>query len=197
MRRSHVLIGIVSLALAGSAAAAWLGSSVFLGAPPGVPIPNVTITLPAVKFAPGGHLPAANPNNPFAPSLETLLFGDLVITTEAQMKQVWGALFSEAYDSSQFNFDQSFVVWMGGGAAWYDSFGISNVEQVDATYPGFGFGGPGGTEIDRFLSVTSFEFVPGIMPSEPPPGKYRVSAVRIRKDLLDDVVFHRMIAYGV
>ena len=85
----------------------------------------------------------------------------------------------------------------GGGAAWYDSFGISNVEQVDATYPGFGFGGPGGTEIDRFLSVTSFEFVPGIMPSEPPPGKYRVSAVRIRKDLLDDVVFHRMIAYGV
>ena len=112
------------------------------------------------------------------------------------MKKVWSMLYAQPYDASQVDFDSDFVVLMGGGAASW-GFDVNSVEQVDAKYPMFGFGPGGAEDVDRFLSVTSFEFIPGVYPQDPPPGHYRVSGVRIRKDLFDDVVFHRLVAFGV
>jgi hypothetical protein len=191
---------ITFLALAGVAGAAVVAtsSSVFQGAPAGIPVHFQPVALPDVAFAPGERPhPGPGAISPFEPSLDQLLNGNTVVKNEAQMKQIWGRLFAGPYDASLFDFDHSFVVMMGGGFTSIASFGIGSVEIVNGTYPQFGFGSGGGVDSDPFLSVTSTMFFPGVMPQNPPPGHYVLSAVKVSKDLLDDVVFHRMYIYGV
>lgn len=196
-------ITIIALALvAGTAlgATAVKLASAFVGAPAGIPVHFSWVNLPPVALTPGvrpPHVPAAN-IGAFTPSMDQLLNGGTVIKTEEEMKYVWSRLFAVPYDPSQFDFTNTFVVFMGGGAMSMGSFGIGTVEIVNAQYPSFGFGWPGaGTDTDPFLSVTSTTFFPGIMPAEPPPPQFLISAVRIDRALLDDVVFHKNYVYGI
>ncbi|MFN0207452.1 MAG: hypothetical protein ACKVS6_14195 [Planctomycetota bacterium] len=192
---------IAFLLLGGTAAAATVyaaSQSFFLGAPAGVPVAFEYIQLPNPVLTPGERAhPAASNYSPFNPTLDEIFYGGTVITTEAQMKHVWNRIFDVPFDASLFNFNDTFVVLMGGGATEIAVFGISAVERVDATYPQFGFGWGGGVDVDPFLCVTSTTYFPGAYPQDPPPLHYIISAVKISKDLFDDVVFHRDFVYGV
>ena len=202
LRRSLPLV-LVGVLFVGVATAALVGSlSSFLSAPAGQPVPYQVVELPPVKLPTTALAPSASSArsgvsfwqlaapDAWQPSIEQLVNGDTVIETEDQMRDVWARLFKPAYDASLFDFDSDFVVLMGGGALQLASFGISAVERVDAQYsiPLFA---PPAAQTDPFLSVTGTHVWPGILPSDPPPAQYVVSAVRIAKDQLDDVVFHR------
>jgi len=193
---------LLPLALIGSiatlAVAATLARSSFLGAGPGSELSFDTVALPQDVLAPhGSGQPQLLPfKSAFTPSQEQLLQGDTVITTDKQMREVWHQLFAEPYDASLFDFDDSFVVLMGGGQITNGSFDISAVEQVQAEYSQPG--GPGGdTTAETFLSVTSTTFLSGVQPADPPSATWRLSAVRIPRDELDDVVFRRNLVLGI
>ena len=121
---------------------------------------------------------------------------ETILTTDRQMRAVWERLFSAPYDASQFDFDTSFVVFMGGGPIANGSFDISAVEQVEASYAN-----PGGLGSDPagelFLSVTATTFLSGVQPKDPPGPTWRVAAVKVSRELLDHVVFRRNIVLGV
>jgi hypothetical protein len=112
------------------------------------------------------------------------------------MREVWHRLFSEPYDAELFDFEESFVVLMGGGQLANGSFDISAVEQVLADYSEPA--GPGGsTATESFLSVTATTFLSGVQPQDPPPATWRLSAVKVPRDELDDVVFRRNTMLGI
>ena len=191
---------VLASVTAGVAIAATQSSSFFLGAPAGTPVPFETVALPQTP-TPQVALPSPLPTpstfvGPFSPPLTQLLEGNTVITTDKQMREVWRRLFSEPYDPGLFDFDETFVVFMGGGVITNGTFDISAVEQVDARYaePG-GLGG--GTATETFLSVTATTFLSGVQPQEPPPPSLRLSAVKVARELLDDVVFRRNLILGV
>jgi hypothetical protein len=188
---------IATLALA----ATFLPSS-FLGAGAGSAVPFETVALPQNVIVPHGSgsgpglLQALSFKSAFTPSMEQLLQGNTVITTDKQMREVWHQLFAEPYDASLFDFANSFVVLMGGGQIANGTFDITAVEQVQAEYSELG--GPGGdTTAETFLSVTSTTFLSGVQPEDPPSSTWRLSAVRIPRDVLDDVVFRRNLVLGV
>jgi hypothetical protein len=198
---------LLPLVLIGSVAtlafAATLLPSSFLGAGAGTDVPFEPVALPQNVIAPHaplsigpGLLPTLAFKSAFTPTQEQLLQGDTVITTEKQMREVWHLLFAEPYDATLFDFTDSFVVLMGGGQIANGSFDISAVEQVQAEYSQPG--GPGGdTTSENFLSVTSTTFLSGVQPEDPPGSTWRLSAVRIPRDQLDDVVFRRNLVLGV
>ncbi len=196
---------IVSLVLAAGALAAGAPFySSFLGASAGLPVsfapldlPPVAVQLPATVSVSGGAVVRlAAVGGAFDPDLQTLLEGNTVIRTEKQMRQVWKQLFAVPYDSSLFDFSDSFVVLMGGGVVANGSFTISDVEQVDAQWTSVGgHGDP--EETLPFLAVTATTFFSGVQQQDPPPPTQRLSAVRIPNDLGDDVVFHRAVIFGI
>lgn len=182
---------IVALASAATAAAIQAGSF-FQSAPAGVTLPVAHVPLPPVQWQPGQVIPPAVANtNGFVPGVDEMLNGQLVIRNERSMRYVWARTFGIPYDASLFDFQTSFVVWMGGGAHDIGWFDISGVETVDADYAG-GIPGPG-SEVDRFLSVTATTTFPGQPNPFPPPPSYRVDAVRVPLADFDDVVFHRRV----
>lgn len=206
MRRKWMLGRTGGLVATAMAFGAGVLSSSFLGAPAGVPVGFTPVQLPAVAVGPFssappevvavpslGPLPVvvvpALARSPWNPPLSQLLSGELVITTDARMRVVWERLFAEPYDASRFDFGSDFVLWMGGGALQFGSFGISSVERVEASYQDPLT--PGGPTTDPFLSATGTTVLPGVPPKDDPPPTYRVSAVRVACSLLDDVVFHR------
>lgn len=198
MRVSRTSLSVM-LALGGSAIAVCAAAfSSFLSAGAGSAVPFETVALPPVSL--GGGAPGLRSvllPSPFNPSKDTLLNGQLVITSAAQMQVVWNQLFSAPYNPALFDFQNTFVVLMGAGLQQSGvSFGISSVEVVTASYSDLG-GFGGGTADDPFLSVTSTTFFPGTQQSEPPPPAYLVSAVKVSKALQDDVVFHRALVFGV
>src|SRR5262245_22710014 len=157
MQRARALFVGFTLAAAASAATA-VGTASFLGAPAGVAVAFTTVPLPDVAILPPGDgSPVAGKldRSPWAPSIDALLNGEVVVRSEAQMKSLWAKLFAAPYDPSLFDFSTSFVVFMGGGAMALGSFDISDVEQVNAQYAS-DFGPGGGAE--TFLSVTSTTF---------------------------------------
>ena len=85
---------------------------------------------------------------------------------------------------------------MGGGSFANGTFGISAVEQVQASYAN-----PGGTDGDpateAFLSITATTFLSGIQPKDPPSATAHVSAVKIGREFFDDVVFRRNVVLGI
>jgi hypothetical protein len=200
-----VLTVVVGLALstAAVALAASVSSAYFLGAPAGVEVPfeflNLPPPTPAAVF---GDLPDAPflrsfaGHSPFSPTLHQLLEGETVITTEKQMREVWERLFSVPYDAAQFDFATTFVVLMGGGPIANGTFAISAVEEVEASYAN-----PGGLDGDpaseAFLSITATTFLNGAQPKNPPPADWRLSAIKVSRDLQDDVVFRRNTINGV
>ena len=201
MRRS--LLFVVSIiSTAAVTVAATLAPAYFLGAGPGTELPFATVALPrplAGRAPAGGHgllewellVPSA-----FTPTQQQLLQGETVITTDQQMRAVWQALFAEPYDASQFDFASTFVVLMGGGSIANGSFDISAVESVQADYAEPA--GPGGGHAtETFLSVTATTFLSGVQPADPPPAAWQVSAVKIARDQLDDIVFRRNLILGV
>jgi hypothetical protein len=206
MLRRPVAIAVAAAALAATGVAAVVGGfSSFLGAPAGVPIPYQLVPLPDVAvqrdFVPSisaasALLPmvglAQVKGSPWQPKLSELLNGNTVVTTEAQMRDVWKRLFAEPYPDALFDFDQDFVVFAGGGQTQLASFSISSIERVDAEYaPAPGFGSFPTSE--RFLSVTTTHVLPGAFPQDPPPFHYVVSAAVLSRTHLDDAVFHRNI----
>lgn len=202
MRRTALVVAL-SMATATAAIAATLSAAFFLGAPAGSCVPFEVVALPPpIPAPPLSNLPPLPPyrpftlHGPFTPPLHQLLEGDTLITTEKQMREVWGRLFSAPYAAAQFDFRSSFVVLMGGGSIANGTFDISAVEQIEASYanPG-GLNGPTATE--AFLSVTATTFLSGVQPQEPPPPTWRVAAVKISRALLDDVVFRRNVVLGV
>ena len=201
MRRPMQLIALLASAVV-LAGAATLADSYFLGAGPGAAVPFEAVALPQV---PGTLLPSAGAagtlqilplKSAFSPTLHQLLEGETVITTEKQMREVWHKLFAETYDASQFDFDESFVVLMGGGSLANGSFDISAVEQVQADFSEPG-GPGGGTATESFLSLTATTFLPGVQPVDPPSATWRLSAVKIPRELPDDVVFRRNVMMGI
>jgi hypothetical protein len=202
MHRSLLPLVVIG-SVATLAVAATLLPSSFLGAGPGTDVPFEPIALPQSVTAPHGPV-SAGPGllqtlafkSAFTPSQEQLMQGDTVITTEKQMREVWHLLFAEPYDPTLFDFGSSFVVLMGGGQIANGTFDISAVEVVQAEYSQPG--GPGGdTTAETFLSVTSTTFLSGVQPEDPPSSTWRLSAVRIPRDQLDDVVFRRNLVLGV
>ncbi len=206
-RRMLSLLACACLASIGTAAV--FGSSSFLGAPAGQPVAFAQVTLPpvalpTVALARDGIVPAtfsgsATGSTPslslwpfgsptWAPPLTQLLNGNTVITTQAQMRDVWKRLFNQPFDASLFDFEQDVVLLMGGGQQQLGTFDISSVESVAAEYAEPLGGGPA---IDPLLSVTATTVYPGAFPKDPPPFTWRVSAVRVSRADLDDAVFHR------
>jgi len=192
LRKPLALCAAATLTVAATAASAVLSGS-FDGAPAGVAVPFTTISLPPVKVksAVGPFKASFVSTNAWSPTLSELLNGETVITTQAQMKDVWTRLFATPYDPSQFDFANEFVVLMGGGSTPLATFAISCVERVDAEYDDFFLFG--GTATDPFLAVTSTLTLPGILPDPLPPPVQLVSAVKVDRVHLDDVVFHRMV----
>jgi len=198
MRRPLLLAAAIA-STAALALAATLGFSYFLGAGSGSEVPFEYVALPQSTAAPttGSSLLQVLPiKSAFSPSLNQLLEGETIITTDKQMREVWHKLFAEPYDAGQFDFQASFVVLMGGGSIENGSFDITAVELVEAQYsepagPG------GGTATENFLSVVATTFLSGVQQQDPPPASWRLSAVKIPLDQLDDVVFRRNFMMGV
>ena len=198
MRRPVLVVALV-LSTAAVAVAARVSSSFFLGAAAGNGVPFETVSLPVPD--PGtqaGDPPfeTARVRSPFTPPLQRLLEGETIITTDKQMREVWSRLFSEPYDASQFDFASTFVVLMGGGSIANGTFDISAVEQVVASYANPG-GADGDPASETFLSVTATTFLSGVQPKDPPSPSWHVAAVKVARDLLDDVVFRRNVILGV
>lgn len=188
--KSH--LALAALLTLGLAAAAPVVVSSFLQAPAGVAVPVNAIALPPVRLNGNRPAPARRVSGPLSPTYSDVLSGNLVIETDAQMKLVWEAVLLGPYDPTLFDFQNNFVVWIGGGALQLGSFGISAVERVDALWNNpLGFGGS--TDQDAFLAVTGLTFLPGAFPQFPPPPTWRVSAVQVSRAEFDDVVFHRTV----
>jgi hypothetical protein len=185
-------LALAALLTLGLAAAAPVVVSSFLQAPAGVAVPVNAIALPPVRLNGNRPAPARRVSGPLSPTYSEVLSGNLVIETDAQMKLVWEAVLLGPYDPTLFDFQNNFVVWMGGGALQLGSFGISAVERVDALWNNpLGFGGS--TDQDAFVAVTGLTFLPGAFPQFPPPPTWRVSAVQVSRAEFDDVVFHRTV----
>ena len=188
--KSH--LALAALLTLGLAAAAPVVVSSFLQAPAGVAVPVNAIALPPVRLNGNRPAPARRVSGPLSPTYSEVLSGNLVIETDAQMRLVWEAVLLGPYDPTLFDFQNNFVVWMGGGALQLGSFGISAVERVDALWNNpLGFGGS--TDQNAFLAVTGLTFLPGAFPQFPPPPTWRVSAVQVSRAEFDDVVFHRTV----
>ena len=188
--KSH--LALAALLTLGLAAAAPVVVSSFLQAPAGVAVPVNAIALPPVRLNGNRPAPARRVSGPLSPTYNEVLSGNLVIETDAQMRLVWEAVLLGPYDPTLFDFQNNFVVWMGGGALQLGSFGISAVERVDALWNNpLGFGGS--TDQNAFLAVTGLTFLPGAFPQFPPPPTWRVSAVQVSRAEFDDVVFHRTV----
>jgi hypothetical protein len=194
MKKSTTALAAV-LVLGLTAAAPFLAAS-FASAPSGVALPFDVVNLPPVKVSALRPLPTTPVGGPLGPTVEQLLNGNRIVTSDAQMQAIWSATLTGPYDPALFDFSTSFVVWMGGGAMQLGSHGISAVERADAEWSDpMSFGGPG-TQPDPFLAVTSTTFFPGAFPQDPPPPTYRVSAVRVANEHLDDAVFHRAYVFA-
>jgi hypothetical protein len=181
---------LATLLTFGLAAAAPVVVSSFLQAPAGTALSFNAVALPPVRL--NGHrpAPARRVSGPLSPTFDAVLSGNLVIETDAQMKLVWEAVLLGPYDPTLFDFQNNFVVWMGGGALQLGSFDINSIERVDALWNNpLGFGGS--TDQDAFLAATGLTFLPGAFPQFPPPPTWRVSAVQVSRAEFDDVVFHR------
>src|SRR5262245_25630587 len=195
-----VSVAAVTLSTSLVALAARLTPPYFPGAAAANAVPFAVVSLPQPEppslIGDLPLVPAFTGRSPFAPTLHQLLEGNTVITTEKEMREVWARLFRVPYDASQLDFASSFVVLMGGGSIPYGSFDITAVEQVEASYsnPG-GVGSDPATE--TFLSVTATTFLSGVPAGPPPTDSWRVSAVRIPRALLDDVVFRRNVIDGI
>jgi hypothetical protein len=193
MKKRLALAAVLALGLT---AAAPFAITSFLQAPAGVGLPFRTVDLPPVKIAGSRPAPATLIGGTFGPSYIEVLSGNLVITSDAEMKAVWDAVLTGPYDPTLFDFANTFVVWMGGNSMQLGSFGINAIERVDAEYSNpMGFGGPF-NDVDPFIAATSLTFFPGAFPQNPPPPTYRVSAAKVDRDQLDDVVFHRSFVFA-
>ena len=193
MKKRLALAAVLALGLT---AAAPFAITSFLQAPAGVGLPFRTVDLPPVKIAGQRTAPATLIGGTFGPSYIEVLTGNLVITSDAEMKAVWDAVLTGPYDPTLFDFTNTFVIWMGGNSMQLGSFGINAIERVDAEYSNpMGFGGPF-NDVDPFIAATSLTFFPGAFPQNPPPPTYRVSAAKVDRDQLDDVVFHRSFVFA-
>jgi len=193
--RRIALVVVVAVSSAAAALAATLSLPFFLGAPAGEGVPFEAVALP--QAAPRlGLLHALGIESAFTPPLQQLLEGETIVTNEKQMREVWRRLFAVPYEPALFDFGSSFVVLMGGGAIANGSFDISAVERVEASYANPG-GFDGDPAAEAFLSVTATTFLSGVPPEDPPIVAWRVAAVRVPRDLLDDVVFRRNVILGM
>jgi len=183
MKKRLLTLALGATLLAGGAAAVTLaiGSS-FASAPTGAPVAFTPLTLPAV-------VQPLHERTVWAPLTSELLNGEAVITNHRQMEDVYRRLFNQQWNRSLVDFNQNYVVLMGGGQMTTSSFAISSVEEVDADWNNFFFG----TEMNRFMAVTATTTHPGVAPPVPPPATWRVSAVVIQRTYFDDVVFHRTV----
>lgn len=194
--RTKLLTATLLVAVVSTTFATFQGiTPYFQSAPAAVSVTVTHLQLPPVHWQPGQTIPPAIANlHGFTPGVNDLLNGEQVITTERQMRYVWARVFGTPFDATQFNFHDSFVIWVGGGALAFGAFEISAVEAVDANYAS-SFPTTG-TNVERFLAVTSTTFVPG----NPPVGQpsfYAVSAVKVPREFFNDVVFHRTISAGL
>ena len=184
MFRRPLALGLVTALTAGLAFGFAGTFSSFLGAPAGVPIQVQPISLPTVTPA---LSPSLSPKSPFAPSFNDLVTGNTVIENPRQWRAVWKTLFDAPFTPGIVDFTQDYVVMMGGGLLDIASFNLTSVEEVDADWTSLFFG----SQPDRFIAVTGTTTLPGVFPPDPPPLTYRVSAVRVPRAFIDDVVFHR------
>ena len=166
------------------------GGSLFLGASQGVPIPFVPVALPPVAAGSRAELQVPPPPAGLA-TFADLVNGETVITSEVELKHAWRLLFDAPLGPTLFDLDSSFVVIMGGGLL-HPTFGfeITSVDEFQATFTS---GGPFRENyLETALAIVGTTFLPG-----PPPGEmapvYKVAAVCIPNQYLDDIVFNRQI----
>lgn len=183
MRNRILLLAI--FVLSGVASAFVLqGSSSFLSATAGVSIPATPYPLPPVTGKAGGPWSCGA-----QPEFEQLVNGGTVIRNSEQFCAAYLTLFPNQQPTVKIDFDKEFLVIAGGGLLQLESFNISSVERVEASWSSFF----GGAATDSFLAVTTTTLIPGVPPPPMTPSTYGISAVRIPRSYLDDVVFHREI----
>jgi hypothetical protein len=120
------------------------------------------------------------------PNFDQLVNSGTVIRDEEHMCAVRNALFPNDKSLPRIDFDANFLILVGGGLLKHESFSITSVERVDASWDSFFFG----PEIDPFLAVTTTKLIPGVPPPPMTPSRYALSAVLVPRIYLDDVVFH-------
>ena len=146
--------------------------------------------LPLPPVVLGSHNdPATVHTCAFVPTFDELISGETLITNEAQIKHIWRRLFAAPYDSRFVDFEQDFVVLMGGGFLhpMYE-FRISSVELFEVTFE---------TEfletfVDSSLAIAGTTYLPGPPPPEMDPIPH-LSAVRISRQFLGNAVFSRLV----
>lgn len=197
-------LAVAATVLSGAVAGIIGGFPAFEGASAGVPVPFTPVVLPAVSdtaqpsaaleadgMVMGASVAARDAARPFQPTFAALVTGETVITTDAQMRSVWETLFDTPYPAQVFDFRDEFVVLMGGGAMhpWF-GFDIAAVDRFDATWSD---GGPFPTTyIESGLAVAAVTTLPGVKP-EPMDPEFKVSAVRIDRTHLAEVLFNRQV----
>ncbi len=165
------------------------GSSLFLGASPGVPVAFDPVLLPPVAGPGRPALATARPD-PCVPAFAHLVSGETVITDDVKMKQVWSLLFDAPFPTL-FDFDTTFVVLMGGGLLHPDfGFEITSVDEFQATFTSGGLSPE--TYLETALAVVGTTLLPG-PPPKPADDVYKVAAVIIPNQYLDDIVFNRQV----
>ncbi len=164
------------------------GPALFLGAGPGTPVPFSLVRLPEVDPGGAAELSLVT-THAFDPSFDELVSGNVVITTNSQMRAIWRRLFAEPYDPGLFDFSTSFVVLMGGGLMHPAiGFWIEAVESYEAAFQ------PVMKHqealVEDALAVTAITFLGG-PPPPPADDVYHVSAAHIDRAFLAPVLFHR------
>ena len=128
MRKRLLTLALGCTLLAGGTAAftAVLGQS-FDHAPSGVAIPFTHHPLPRITE------PLMERGAAWSPSTQEFLNGNTVITNHEQATDVYRRLFRQPWDRSV-DFNQDYMILMGGGLMDLPSFAISAVEEVDADH---------------------------------------------------------------
>ena len=188
MKKTLVQIGaFLTLSLALGAAGVELGF--FQGASPAIAIPYDSLELPPVVEGAANN-PASLIAVGFVPTFEELTNGETIIDSEKEWKQVWRRLFGGTpYNTVGVSFNTHFVVLMGAGLTSSSvSFGISSVEQFEATFksPDWFFG----DSVVPKLAITSTTVFPGVQqdPEVKPPPYYHLSAVAIPIEFKADIL---------
>ncbi|MHC4908286.1 MAG: hypothetical protein ACYTF9_01010 [Planctomycetota bacterium] len=160
-----------------------------LGAGEGEPVPFETIVLPEVNEGPLNDAPALI--GPYAPLFEAIATGHLLVTNEAQLRNIWRRCFVAPYDPSLVDFDNDFLVVAGSGLI-HPSFGfdITAVEAFTAEFIG--------PEVfpDMYLESGLAVIVTTQLPGPPPPKMdpvFRLVAVAVSREHLAPTVVSRQI----
>lgn len=186
-RSAFKLAASCALLAAATTVAALSGLPAFLGGSQGTAVEWESIPLPPVVEG-SFNDPPPTMLNAFTPSFQQLLTGHTVIVSDAQMRQVWRRLFQTPYNASLFDFEDTFVILVGGGSMHpFFGFAITDVESFQASFSPVFF--DGNTE-ETALAVRVVTTYTGIPPPKMDP-EWKLVAVKVPREYLNAVIVNR------